>query len=132
MTYVPKVWEAGVDTFNKTDMDHLETQYTEAVAVARGAGTGMAWPTRAVNTIYQNTGDQPILVIAALSFAQAGALYVRLKSSSPPTNWVTMTQVPTTGWIVPVSFIVPVGWYWNIYTTVSVTVVSCSEMAICG
>jgi len=32
MAYTPKTWTNGVDVTNKTNMDHLETQYTEAKA----------------------------------------------------------------------------------------------------
>ena len=52
MAYTKKVWTEGVDVCDKTNMDHLETQYDEAVAVlgkiSNGTYTGNSAQNRAI------------------------------------------------------------------------------------
>ena len=75
MSYVKKVWTNGVDVLDKTNLDHLETQYDEAIKTVRKT----ADETVNNSTVQQN--DDELLFAVAANEVWVFDLYLLFTSS---------------------------------------------------
>lgn len=71
---------------------------------------------RALNTTYQNTNAQPMLVAVAIAIAAGAQFVAKTDSSTPPTTIVTGAVSATNGQVFCGSFLVLPGNYYNITT----------------
>lgn len=66
---------------------------------------------RAINTVYQNTGNTPRLVICG-GIDAVNSSTGEIGSSNPPT--ITCAAIPNSLATVVMTFIVPPGWYYRL------------------
>lgn len=104
-------------------LNHLETQYDEAVTVANTVtGADYAASGRALDTIYQNTSGKPLWVIVTTNVGNNIGVTAYIGAASPPTSAVAknFTSGGSTGFI-PMTFLVPPSYYYKVTKTGSPT-----------
>ena len=90
--------------------------------------TSQAQPSRAFGTVYRNATAYPVYVTVSVSFAGAATVHAVTDASATPSTVVASAQAPATSTVIPLTFIVLPGNYYEIVLiTGSATATSWTE-----
>lgn len=122
MTYTAHDWQPG-DHPMAAYLNNAETQYDEAVAVLNTVAGSDVTASRSLSVTYQNLTGKPLWVCVTTTVGSwsgiMAAIGASLTKGSEPHYPVTsvalnfFTAISALGGIVPITFLVPNGWYYE-------------------
>jgi hypothetical protein len=107
-------WVPGQTLANETNLNHLETQYDSAIT--RLNSVALSTPSRALDTVYQNTSGKPLWVSVTHSIIPPGTVAAVIGQNSLPnhlTAWNALGSGEGYAAVATLVFLVPPGWYYQ-------------------
>lgn len=92
MGYTPKTWEDGVSGLDADSLNNIEAGI---VALDTDAGASVSKPTRAFDTVYQNTSGQTIMVTITVMVDNGEAATLYYGATSSPATQIGKVQNST-------------------------------------
>ena len=113
--YTKTVWADDDPPLDSTNLGHAETQYAQAMDTLRTCTLALG-PTRAFDTVYQNTSGKPLMVCVSTTSSDNVGVTAYIGAASPPTQAVAKNYKSgqTMVGILPVMFLVPASYYYKL------------------
>lgn len=116
MGYTKTTWVTGTTPISAANLNNLETQYDEAVTAMRTVD--QAAPSRALDTVYQNTTGKPVMVVICIRLQANEQAVAYCGASSPPSGVVSMRSQGSGDTQGQLIFIVPPSYYYRVVSQV--------------
>ncbi len=114
--------EKVMNYLNKVeDSEDVPIQISNAlVGYQRSIGLDIDTTLKAEDTVYQNTTGKVLVIMVSMNITD-GQYLVKIGTTSPPTTqianpYITMGSSEMTGCSIPITFLVPPGYYYAVYT----------------